>query len=779
MSVALEKIPARLRENGRFCLTKLEMKPGNIRPDKVPYRTDGTRASPSDPNDFSDFDTVSSIYQKGGYDGIGIGVFDDMVAIDIDHCIKDGQLNNFAKSVIRTLQSYTEISISGTGIHIFIRAPGLKFDRKRYYFNNRNRGIEIYPAGFTKRFIATTGDTLHDFDIEERTEELQELLEEVMLRPKAKREKKKSEEPPGSYLSDETIMEKIFSAANGKKAEALWNGHNDGKSASEGDLALCNILAFWCGGDAEQMDRLFRSSPRIRGKWDEVHGAETYGNMTIGKAIENCKEFYKPPDKGLAADDFNELVPILMELKPESNPRYKHGDLGKGRLFADIFKDIARYVPERKKWYIYDGVRWVADVGSLKAIELAKDLADAITIYSTTIKDEDLRTFFTEMFVKKWIQRGWRSTYISDAESVYPVPMEKFDSDIYLFNVQNGTIDLRDRSFREHRADDFITKLAPVDYVPLARNERYLLFVDEIMSHDRDKAKYLQKSLGYSLTGDTRFECMFFLYGETTRNGKGTLMESVLLVCGDYGLSVRPETIAIKTNPNSQNPTEDIARLAGIRFANISEPSRGLLLNAAQVKNMTGNDTLNARFLHENSFDFRPQFKLYVNTNYLPVITDMTVFSSNRVLIIPFDRHFEEWEQDKTLKAEFRKPEVQSAILNWLLDGYYLLMDEGFNPPQSVIDATASYCHESDKISQFAEDRLIPDESAEVRTSVVYEHYKHWCDDNGCYSENSRNFNQELRKFGNVVRKRPQTGGEKTTMLLGYRMKDAFTDFLN
>ena len=168
---------------------------------------------------------------------------------------------------------------------------------------------------------------------------------------------------------------------------------------------------------------------------------------------------------------------------------------------------------------------------------------------------------------------------------------------------------------------------------------------------------------------------------------------------------------------------------------------------------MTGNDTLNARFLHENSFDFKPQFKLYVNTNYLPVITDMTVFTSNRVLIIPFDRHFEEREQDKTLKAEFEKPEVQSAILNWLLDGYDLLMGEGFKPPQSVIEATANYCHESDKISQFAEEKLIEDETAEVRTSVVYEHYKHWCDDNGCYSENSRNFNQELRKFGNVGRR--------------------------
>lgn len=268
---------------------------------------------------------------------------------------------------------------------------------------------------------------------------------------------------------------------------------------------------------------------------------------------------------------------------------------------------------------------------------------------------------------------------------------------------------------------------------------------------------------------------MFFLYGETTRNGKGTLMESILRVMGDYGRAVRPETIALKHSVNSQNPSEDIARLAGIRLANISEPSRGLLLNAAQVKSMTGNDTLNARFLHENSFDFQPQFKLYVNTNYLPVITDTTLFTSGRVLIIPFDKHFEEWEQDKGLKAEFGKPEVQSAILNWMLEGYRLLQDEGFTPPQSVIDATNAYYHESDKIAQFAEDCLIADAGAETKTSELYDAYRTWCAGNGCYVENNKNFIADLRKFdvGKVIRKRPKSGGEKTTVLMGYALREA------
>ena len=522
------------------------------------------------------------------------------------------------------------------------------------------------------------------------------------------------------------------------------------------------------------MDRLFRQSALIRDKWDEFYGADTYGNLTIRNAIARTTEFYKPVDVGNAREDFNELAIRLTEFMPESNRLYKEGDLGNGRLFADVFKDIARYVPERKKWFIYDGTCWVADTGSLKAMELAKDLADALLIHSLTIKDEDVRNHFIKNVVRKWQQRGYRSVYLSDAQSVYPVPIERFDADIYLFNCKNGTFDLRDGGFREHRADDFITKISPVEYVPSARSERFEKFINEITCRDKDRARFLQKTLGYGLSGDTRFECMFFYFGETTRNGKGTLMETVLITLGDYGATVRPETIATKYNPNSQNPSEDIARLAGIRFANISEPGRGLLLNAAQVKTMTGSDTLNARFLHENSFDFRPQFKLYVNTNYLPVITDMTVFTSDRVLIVPFERHFEPWEQDKGLKAEFRKPEVQSAVLNWLLEGYALLQKEGLQPPKLVLEATATYYHESDKVTQFADDRLIEDGTAEVRTSQVFDEYRRWCDENGCYSENSRNFNQELRKFGKVVRKRPKAGGEKTTMLIGYKLKVNF-----
>lgn len=149
----------------------------------------------------------------------------------------------------------------------------------------------------------------------------------------------------------------------------------------------------------------------------------------------------------------------------------------------------------------------------------------------------------------------------------------------------------------------------------------------------------------------------------------------------------------------------------------------------------------------------------------------MTLFSSGRVVIIPFDRHFEESEQDRTLKSEFAKPKNQSAILNWLVEGYRLAMQEGLTQPAAVIDATAEYKQDSDKVMQFVEEKLEATPSAETKTAIVYECYRAWCTENDCYAESNRNFNQALRGFAEVVRKHPREGGGQTTILRGYRIK--------
>lgn len=502
--------------------------------------------------------------------------------------------------------------------------------------------------------------------------------------------------------------------------------------------------------------------------------AVKYLKRLSDKAAERAKQLQsaniasaaKAPAILKTEDDF---LREIRKLDPYNNSLYSSTDNGSGLLFADLIKGQARFVPSQKQWSLYDSIHWAADEGNMKVMELCKMAGNALHRYAFDIKDEKARNAYMQ-YTSRWLTRPYRKVILDDAASVYPISMSEFDADVYLFNCKNGTLDLKAGKFRAHDPEDKITKVADVVYDPNAKCPRFEQFVAEIMSNDADKSAFLQKALGYALSGDSRYECLFIMYGSTTRNGKSTMMEGTLRVFGDYGATVTPETIAAKQR-NSAGPSEDLARLAGKRLANISEPSRGLRLNAAQVKSMTGNDSINARFLHCNSFEYRPQFKLYINTNYLPSVDDMSLFSSNRVRVIPFDRHFEPQEQDPNLKYLFSEENAKSAILNWLIEGWNLLQKEGLNSPAAVVEAIKDYAHDSNKIALFAEDELVAIENDEVRTSHVYARYKIWCSVNGCMPENSSNFKRSLLTLGPVERKRPMDGGEKTTMLLGYRLK--------
>ena len=337
-----------------------------------------------------------------------------------------------------------------------------------------------------------------------------------MLRPISKK-KNDVQDIPGSYLSDDSVVCLASDSRQGEKFKALWNGEIlEGKSHSDADMSLASILAFWCGGDTGQMDRLFRKSGLMRSKWDRVQSGSTYGALTMEKAVAQALDFYRPYARTSAESDFDDMLQKLIELNVSDNSRYPWNDNGSGRLFADVYKDIARYVPERKKWYVYDGTRWIPDIGGLKTMELAKSLADSLVRYALTITDERRRKDYLE-FSAKWQSRNYRNTYISDAQSVYPIAMSEFDRNVYYLNCQNGTLDLQTGEFHPHTPQDKLTKIAGAAYDPNAKNPRFTRFVSEVMSGDTEKARFMQKSLGYGLTGDTRYECMFFYYGATTR----------------------------------------------------------------------------------------------------------------------------------------------------------------------------------------------------------------------------------------------------------------------
>ena len=767
--IQTENLPAQLRENGLFCCWRYETR--QDKPTKVPYnpRTGGGAQS-TNPQTFAPLAVALKAMNRGGYDGIGVGIFGSLGAIDIDHCLDDaGKPSELARDIAATIHGYTERSPSGHGLRILFTVPdGFQYNKTRHYVNNQKLGLEIYIAGATNKFVTVTGDAINPgYPLEDRGEQLAAVLEKYMVRPRAK-DRAKSSRPPAApvALDDLELIERAKKAKNGAAFAALWAGDTIGyQSRSEADIALCNVLAFWTGKDAARMDQLFRQSGLMREKWDRPQSGSTYGALTVQNAIDTANETYDPQTyfrrKSEKFTTTTAAGPLkLVDLHPEKNDRYGWNDIGNGNLFADWYRDTARYVPERKKWFVYNGKVWEPDTGNLNAMELCKKLADELVVYALGLPDGAVRDDYRE-FVERWQKRYNRETVLKDAASVYPVRLEEFDQNPYLYNCLNGTLNLRTREFSPHSPADMLTLLCGASYDPAARSPSWEKAVADAMEGDAGKVAYLQKAMGYGLTGDTSEECFFMLYGPTTRNGKGTIMETYMALQGGYGKTARPETIAQKDKANSSSPSEDIARLAGARVVNISEPGKQMILSAALVKTLTGRDTINARFLNENSFDFTPQFKLFVNTNHLPKVTDPTIFDSGRVKVIPFERHFAEAEQDKGLKRRLRKAANLSGLLNWCLDGLWMMSETGLEPPPAVLAATASYRRDSDKIARFVEDTMAPDATGEIRTEDAYRAYQEWCTRNGYYPEAMQNFKQAMEAHAKIKRKRPQGAGRE------------------
>jgi P4 family phage/plasmid primase-like protien len=392
--------------------------------------------------------------------------------------------------------------------------------------------------------------------------------------------------------------------------------------------------------------------------------------------------------------------------------RYAQNDIGAGNFFADVYKNVCRYVPEAKAWYVYDGRVWKHDIGNMVVSKLAKDMTDYMLDCRQFIEDEDKRESWLKYALGRMSKKA-RETMLTDAQEVHHVSIMNFDKNPYLLNCINCTLDLQFFRRHQHRPDDFISKISNIVFDPDAKCDRWNQFINEIMQGDIEKARFIQKALGYTMTGNTSEDCFFILYGSQTRNGKGTTMETTLHMLGDYGRTAQPETIAQKQSTHSGGPSEDLARLKGARFVNISEPEKGLRLNSALVKQMTGGDTITARYLHQNSFEFRPEYKLFINTNHLPRVTDDSIFASGRVKLIPFERHFSESEQDKGLREFFRQEENISGIFNWYIEGLKLMSNEGLEPPQSIVDAITQYREESDTVGLFIDECLVKRKSIE------------------------------------------------------------------
>ncbi|MEA3280781.1 MAG: phage/plasmid primase, P4 family [Thermodesulfobacteriota bacterium] len=292
----------------------------------------------------------------------------------------------------------------------------------------------------------------------------------------------------------------------------------------------------------------------------------------------------------------------------------------------------------------------------------------------------------------------------------------------FFFNCKNGTLDLRTSELKDHRIEDFLTKQSPINYNADAKCPIWDGFVKHIMGNSQDKIAFLQKIIGYSLTGIVNEQCLFILYG-TGANGKSTMIETIREILGNYAMNVSSNTLLSQNFLSIRN---DIARLNGPRFVSAAEIPMGRKLDETLVKQLTGGENVTSRFLYKEVFEYKPLFKLFLTTNHKPEIQGVDNGIWRRIYLVPFDVSVPDEKMDKELPSKL-KSELE-GILAWAVRGYIEWQKRGLDVPDEVRRATAHYRKEMDQLDGFFEDECTIGSGNRISLADAYSEYIKWSD---------------------------------------------------
>jgi len=423
---------------------------------------------------------------------------------------------------------------------------------------------------------------------------------------------------------------------------------------------------------------------------------------------------YTPPSNGQTSIDPS---------APKNNPLSLTDTGNAQRLVARYGQDI-RYCFDWGTYMIWDGRRWLKDQTG-EIVRKAKQTNKSIYAEAADSGDENQSKALAKHALRS--QSKARIDAMIDlarTEPGVPVQPADLDADVWAFNVLNGTLDLKTGQYRPHSREELATKLAPVSYQPDASCPNWLTFLRQIMGDNDALVEYLQRAVGYALTGSTREQVLFMMYG-TGANGKSTFLDTIRSLLGDYAQQTNFSTFMTR---QQDGPRNDVARLVGARFAAAAEAEAGRRLSEVIVKQLTGGDAITARFLHKEFFEFIPQFKLFLAANHKPVIrgTDNAIW--RRIRLIPFTVTIPEGKRDKDL-PERLKAELP-GILTWAVEGCLRWQKEGLGEPEAVKEATGEYRDEMDSLGDFFKECCVQLPTATTSTKELYEAYKAWCEGN-------------------------------------------------
>lgn len=426
-------------------------------------------------------------------------------------------------------------------------------------------------------------------------------------------------------------------------------------------------------------------------------------------------------------------------------------DTGNAECFLMEYGNKFIFNKTNQEWYQWSGVIWnedkinAVDDAILKVIRSRQN----ITLEMPDYDDVNKKLKSINYMIR--CEDVAKRRNIKEAVQLLPqfiTTIERYDKDLFLAATQNGTLDLRNGSFRDSKQEDFLTLQLGTEYDANADCPRWKRFLREVFSDDESMIDFIQRIAGYFLTGDISKQEMFILYG-FGKNGKTVFLNTLSALLGDYAGTASFKTFdADKQNEQSN----DLAMLKGKRFVSMSESAADRRLNEPLIKQVTGGDKITCRFLRKEFFSYTPQFKLFLATNHKPVITQSDFGIWRRIVLIPFEQNFD-GREESGLEAQLFSE--LPGILNWAIEGLKKWHKEGLkNRPQAVIEATDKYKQDSDTVGQWLECNTTQNPNSEIKSSEAYNDYKDWAVENGHYPLGNKTFKSSLEEKGYYIKRK-------------------------
>lgn len=428
-------------------------------------------------------------------------------------------------------------------------------------------------------------------------------------------------------------------------------------------------------------------------------------------------------------------------------------DLGNADRMVDLHQDRLRFIGEADRWVEYIDGAWrtmYKDRGTFFAQEMIRNLVDREAGFYSDVPEEEGKPSDREKFIK-WAVSCQSDTRINacirqaKARPQLAAKIEDFDSDPDVLNVANGVVDLRTGELVPHSPDRLMMLQSPVAYDMDAPCPKWEKFLDRVQP-DPEVQAYLQRALGYSLTGSMAEQALFIHHGSGA-NGKSVFLVVAALLAGDYGQTVPRETLLSRNNGQTEHPTS-VARMRGKRFLQASETAAGRRLDEETVKGLTGGEQQSARYMGKDFFDFTPTGKIHLITNHLPRLTDAESIW-RRLHLVKWGVRIPEEEKNPDMLRPTYWADESAGLLAWAVRGAVQWYQEGLIVPESMKRALMDYRTDQDILGEFIEDKLIDEPLMFTPTQEIWNSYSAWCFNHGIKAVmNAHDLGRALKERG-------------------------------